>query len=767
MSSISKSRYKDDWLVRALLYYQIIDEELYEELQQRFADSEFFYDVLTGNGYLQPEDIALFVENALKIPSINLDKVRLDPKIIKIIPEEFCRKYWLMPFELHEKYISVACFNPTNLNVESQIEQLTGKYVKTFFASKDQIIKKINEYYNPDKLICSLVKTQKRAPRITVAGVKADKDDTPVVKLVNQIIFEAIEEGASDIHIEPKEEIVSVRYRIDGILRNVMDVPRSLLTTLMSRIKIISNLNIAETRKPQDGKAKIKVDDADIDLRVSILPTSYGEKAVIRILDKRKALVSFEKMGIRGHNREYLEKCFEFKQGMVLVTGPTGSGKSTTLYAAINRVRSTANNILTIEDPIEYRMEGINQVQVNEKAGITFSSALRSFLRQDPDVILVGEIRDKETAEIAIQAALTGHLVLSTLHTNDTFATITRLQDMGIDKIKITESLQAIIAQRLIRRLCPDCKKSIKVNDVDDDLGALFGKLGYKPDIFEAKGCQRCNFSGYKGRIGVYEILLLDSEIKEMINRSVGIREIRKTARKQGFRNLFEDALSLVAEGITDYKEVLRTIHPGSTSDLDIAGTSDAYPSQTAASGPLSSPPVAEEQRRPIEEGVFKDDEKTPTILIVEDSPVARKMIRKIIEKSTNYVTMEAEDGVKALEKIDETKPDLILLDIMMPNMDGYEVLQHLRADVSTSHIPVLILTGLKSPESEIKGFELGADDYLTKPVHKDRLLARINRYLKRPEPAKITIPPEEKFKPAPAPPISEESDEELNLRLV
>ncbi|MEJ2634959.1 MAG: GspE/PulE family protein, partial [Calditrichia bacterium] len=458
----NKHKFSDEWLVKALLDYQIIDKGFVDESRIRYSENEYFLDVLLENNHLSAEDIAAFVENVLQIPFIDLNGAEIDPLAVEVIPEKICREYQIFPFQQSEKQIEVAFANPFNLEAEKEIAYLTGKYVKSYFGLKDQIKAKTEEYYSPDSFIDNLVDRANIEKTVIISGGRKIEENTPVVKLVSLILGDAIDKDASDIHIEPKEKLVIIRYRIDGILRNVLEVPKSLQASLTSRIKILANMNIAETRKPQDGGAKVVQDGTDIDLRISILPTNFGEKVVIRILDKRKAKLSFEQLGIHGENLDLLEKCFAKTQGIILVTGPTGSGKTTTLYAALNRIRNNTNNIITIEDPIEYKIEGINQVQVNEKAGVTFSSALRSFLRQDPDVMLVGEIRDRETAEIAIQASLTGHLVLSTLHTNDALVAITRLIDMGIDPYKIASSLEAIIAQRLVRVLCPHCRSEIK-----------------------------------------------------------------------------------------------------------------------------------------------------------------------------------------------------------------------------------------------------------------------------------------------------------------
>ncbi|MCB0283666.1 MAG: Flp pilus assembly complex ATPase component TadA [Calditrichaeota bacterium] len=749
---------EDSWLSKALVYYQIIDESLFQELVMRNAEERYFYNILTRNDYLNEKEIRQFVKIALQIPTVDLDKIVSEKEVIDLIPEEVCRRYNLIGLQMDKTHIAVAFSDPFNLDAENEIEYVTRKYVKKFFAPINTIKQKINEYYSPEKIITNFVNKTGRKANVKFAGDTNFDSDSPVVKLVDQIISDSITKEASDIHIEPKESVVQVRFRIDGVLRNELEVPRSLHSALASRIKIISNLNIAESRKPQDGKAKVTIEDADIDLRVSILPTSFGEKIVVRILDKRNASVSFDKMGIMGENREILEQCFQLKQGMVLVTGPTGSGKSTTLYAAINRIRSTTNNILTIEDPIEYMFEGINQVQVNEKAGITFASALRSFLRQDPDVILVGEIRDRETAETSIQAALTGHLVLSTLHTNDTFTTVTRLKDMGVDKFKITEALEAVIAQRLVRKLC-DCKTPVNEENVDEKLLNILKKNNKSVTLYEPKGCAKCGFAGYKGRIGVYEILILNNMLKDMIANDASVQLMRKTAKTNGFKNLFEDAMSLVAMGITDYDEVVRVINPVMQKEKpvesDETSLSDADDS-LKLNIPKESTPT-EKPKTTKSKASAKKPSATASgpakILITDDSDQTRLMVTKIIQKMTKWETLEARDGEEALKMIKKSKPDLMVLDIMMPNMDGYELLQNIKSNPHLEDIPVLIFSALKTPKSEQKVYELGADGFIVKPIEPNRMIEQITKVLER---KKIVTNKK-----------SVQKDDEMELRLV
>ncbi|GAB4376460.1 MAG: hypothetical protein Kow0042_22810 [Calditrichia bacterium] len=744
MEVSTQHKFEDEWLLKALLDYQIVTWDFAEELRGRYADQDYVFDVLVQNNHLTAEDIAVFVESILQIPYVNLEEMEVNSAAIEQVPESLAQKYKVFAFNLKDDHIAVAFANPFDLDAEKEIAYVSGKFVKTFYAFKDQIQSKIEEYYSPDKFIDNLVDRANIDKAVQIAGEK--DTNAPVVKLVSLIIGNAIEEEASDIHIEPKEKMVVVRYRVDGILRNILEVPKSVQASLVSRIKIMSNLNIAESRKPQDGKAKVVHDNTPIDLRISVLPTNFGEKVVIRILDNRKAKVSFQQLGLHEENLAKLEQCFTKTQGMILVTGPTGSGKTTTLYAALNRIRNTTNNILTIEDPIEYMIEGINQVQVNEKAGVTFASALRSFLRQDPDVILVGEIRDQETAEIAIQAALTGHLVLSTLHTNDSLATITRLVDMGIDIYKIASSLEAVIAQRLVRSLCPGCKKEAQPDEIEKKLIPFISKMGLEPRFYRSDGCPHCGFSGYKGRVGVYEILLFTDDLKDLVATGASVAQIRKAARKQGFQNLYEDALRHIAAGLTDYKEVMRVINPGNVGGngsseetaaesmvstvLDSAGDASQTSLKTVAQPPPKEPGLSGEESIPPSENAAKSQQ--PTILLVEDSPGMRKMVRVLVEKRTDWKLLEAEDGRKALEIISKVRPDVVVMDIMMPNMNGYELLQYMRNNLSTAVIPVLVLTALNGAENEVKSFDLGADDYLSKPYNPHVLLARIKRLLLR-----------------------------------
>ncbi|GAB4170415.1 MAG: hypothetical protein Kow00108_04480 [Calditrichia bacterium] len=747
-------QFKDEWLAKSLVDYGIIEADLLAQLRQQFGTAEYLSDVLIQNNFFTEKDIEAFVVKVLKVPFVNLDEANIQKKAVDLVPEKIARKFEIFPFQLDDSTITIASSNPFNLDAEKEVEFVAGRYVKTVFCHKRIITTKLNEYYTPDKFIGDIVdKANINADEVENVGTSMDEaESAPIVKLVNMIISGAIDQDASDIHIEPLERSIIVRFRVDGVLRKIMEVPAQAGPALVSRIKIISNLDIAETRKPQDGKAKVRKSNRSIDLRVSTVPTPFGEKVVIRILDPAKAMVDLRKLGVQGENFEKFSQILDMKQGIVLVTGPTGSGKTTTLYACLNQLKQSGDtNIMTVEDPIEYMLPGINQVQVNEKAGVTFASALRAFLRQDPDVILVGETRDLETATIAIQASLTGHLVFSTLHTNDALTTVTRLIDMGVEPHKVASSLSAVIAQRLVRRICSGCAVPVKPGPQEKKIIPYLNKLGIKPQFMKGKGCNRCGFSGYKGRIALYEILLMDDELGDMVAKGESLLKIKKAARAKGFKTLYESGVILIGQGVTDFKEVARviqtTMQEEGIEDKPIAPKAEPKPEVPSvtenASQPMQQTAPQQQQAKPIVEppkeriNPFVDDEPKrdkKMILIAEDTDSIRKMVKQLLIKKGGYDVIEAENGQKALDMINKHKPDLVILDIMMPELNGYEVLKAIRSSLATLTLPVMMLTALSNTKNELKGIELGADDYIVKPFNPEILLARVSRLFKRQE---------------------------------
>jgi type IV pilus assembly protein PilB len=527
--------------------------------------------------------------------------------------------------------------------------------------------------------------------------------------LTNAILADAIKLSASDIHIEPHEKEVSVRYRIDGMMKNIFKVGLPALAPLVSRIKIIGDMDIAVKRRPQDGRTKLKVGNNQFDMRISTLPTIFGEKVVIRILDQSKAFIDLEELGFKSDDLSVYTSMLTRPQGIVLVTGPTGSGKSTTLYGSLNRLRSEVINIVTVEDPVEYQLPGISQVQVNERAGITFASGLRSILRQDPNVVMVGEIRDAETAKIAFQAANTGHLVLTTLHTNDASSAVTRLVDLGVDPYVIASSLLCVLAQRLVRKNCPHCLVSDKVDK------QLLSRLGFSDTknfdnkIKKGQGCEACQFTGYMGRIGIYEVLKVDDELRKLIVKGASDTEISESARERGIDDMFGDCRDKLLKGVTSVEELMRV----------------APPRETKGFKAIVEEAVAEPT---VDKGV-EPSRGQLRILAVDDDPFIRKMLEKVLTEA-QYDVVLATDGEEALEKVYRERPDLIISDVVMPKLDGLSLVKKLKGHLQTSIIPVILLTSMDEVENEVEGLEAGADDYIPKPIVANLLLARINRVL-------------------------------------
>ncbi len=542
---------------------KISEEQLKKALSEQRKIGEKLGKVLIRLGYIKEDDIIEALSRQLKIPFIDLSKVEIEKEILRILDEDFCRRHHLIPVKKEGSILYVAMTDPLDIFAIDEIVRMTGLEVDPMLAKEEDITKALDKHYGKFDLLQETVKEIKKEEVLEYDEFKGEEEVTklkdfaqeaPVIRFVNNMITQAVLDGASDIHIEPEEGEPRVRFRIDGLLTEVTPPPKSLLLPVISRIKIMSGMDIAKTRVPQDGRIDMRVNGRDVGIRVSTFPTLYGENVVMRILDKSAALYGIEKIGLFKDEQEKLEKVIKKPYGLILVTGPTGSGKTTTLYAILNRLNSVERNIITIEDPVEYTISGIRQSQVNPKAGLDFANGLRSILRQDPDVIMVGEIRDKETATIAIQAALTGHLVLSTLHTNDAPSAITRLIDMGIEPFLISSSLLCVIAQRLVRKICEKCKISFKPNPL------VLKEIGLEKEdilLYKGKGCDNCKEHGYKGRTGVFEILIINDEIRELTMAKSSVENIRKAAIKAGMKTMREDGIRKATEGITTLEEAI------------------------------------------------------------------------------------------------------------------------------------------------------------------------------------------------------------------
>ncbi|MBU2703052.1 type IV pilus assembly protein PilB [Sporomusaceae bacterium BoRhaA] len=493
----------------------------------------------------------------LEVPHINLSSIDVPLEVASLIPISLAERYHVVPIRKEGKRLTLAMVDPTNMFAVDDVRLASGCHVDVVMASECDIKRTIEQSYGVHELVKKAVKQVIKEDSVSLVEVETS-DDTPVISIVNSIISEAVKDLASDIHIEPLKNHVRVRYRIDGILRQVLELPLYLHAALISRIKIMSEMDIAEKRIPQDGRITMIEPDRQVDLRVSTLPTICGEKVAIRILDKAAIRLAIQELGFSKKNFFYYEKIYRQPYGIILITGPTGSGKTTTLYSTLTELSVPGKNVITVEDPVEYQLDGVNQVQVNPKAGLSFASGLRSILRQDPNIVMVGEIRDAETAELAIRAALTGHLVLSTLHTNDAPGAITRLIDMGVEPFLITASVLGVVAQRLVRSICPGCKKTYALKSGLRE--GLFPDRNLEENtiLYKGEGCVRCGHTGYKGRIAVHEVMMISQEMREAIHRRASTDELAMIAVSQGMIRIREDGMSKALAGFTTVEEVMR-----------------------------------------------------------------------------------------------------------------------------------------------------------------------------------------------------------------
>lgn len=556
----------------------ITQEQLDHALSMQAKSGGLIGQILVKNGYLNKKSLFEFLQKQMGVDFVDLENIQIDEEVLHLVSSSIAKMHNLIPIEKSNNYLKVAMSDPMNIFSIDDLRLTTGLEIIPCLADEEQIAIQIDKYYGKvdkkkrqEQQEQSFAKLDEEIKEINekiadeIIEIEETEEDTldvsdlenaPIVKMVNVILQKAIATKSSDIHIEPQEDLVQIRYRIDGQLVPIMSYDRKILPSLVARVKIMSGLNIAEKRIPQDGRIGMKLHEKEYDMRVSVLPTMFGEKIVIRIADKEGFNVSKQDLGFFEDDMKKFDEIISHPHGIVLVTGPTGSGKSTTLYTALKELCKPNVNILTVEDPVESTIRGINQVQVNVKAGLTFAVALRSFLRQDPDIIMVGEIRDGETAEIATRAAITGHLVFSTLHTNDAASSVTRMIDMGIEPFLLSSSLVGLIAQRLVRRLCPNCKEPVEIDDETREL--LNIEEGEEVTVFKAKGCEHCNNTGYKGRIAVYEILQVDREIRELISKNANSDDIKDLAIKHGMKTLRMNSARLVKNGTTSIEEMMR-----------------------------------------------------------------------------------------------------------------------------------------------------------------------------------------------------------------
>jgi len=550
----------------------ISTDQLQRALAEQKGGADKLGTILVRLNFITEDSLVSFLSKQYAMPAITVAQVDPDPDVLKLVPEQIAKKHSVLPIKRIGNVLTLAMADPTNVFALDDVGFMTGLQIQPVVASEAAIRKAFERLYETGGSVNDMMSELEEADsdvevveegetafsKADVFDLKESADEAPVVRLINMILTDAIRRGASDIHLEPYEKVFRVRFRIDGVLHEIMTPPKRLEAALTSRVKIMATMDIAERRLPQDGRIKLRYHQREIDFRVSTLPTIFGEKTVMRILDKEALQLDLGALGFDPWSLEQFSKAIHSPYGMILITGPTGSGKTTTLYSAIHTINSPDINIMTAEDPVEYNLKGVNQVQVNDEIGRTFAACLRSFLRQDPDVILVGETRDLETAQIGIRAALTGHLVLSTLHTNDCPSTPARLLDMGIPPFLVSSSLQLILAQRLGRKICKDCKEPYEASEeslapyghVPQGLGTV--------NFYKGKGCQTCNFTGMKGRVAIYEVMPVTTELRDLMLRNATTAEIRDTACSQGMKTLRQNALQKVVDGVTTVEEVLR-----------------------------------------------------------------------------------------------------------------------------------------------------------------------------------------------------------------
>ncbi len=575
MNDSASKIYKN--LKDVLLEKGFIDDDKYKEINLRqLKTGESEEEVVKALRLVSDIDFIKLKALFLRVPFVDLETIGFSPEALTLVPESVAQKYKIVPYKLDTKNstLSVAMVNPLDLETIEFLEKKTNFKIVVAISLEKQIIAYINEKYIREKNITSEVtralderKDEEKVIRLAEEKIAVE---APVAKIVSTILEYAVKSRASDVHIEPQEESVRIRYRIDGILQEKYLLPRNVHDAVVSRIKILSNLKIDEKRVPQDGRFFFSVDGKDVDLRVSTLPTTYGEKVVMRLLNKAQKVPTLQDLGLRGLALKNLMTSIQRPHGIIIVCGPTGSGKTTTLYSVLDLVATSRVNVVTVEDPVEYQMKGVNQVQVNVQAGLTFASALRSFLRQDPNVIMVGEIRDQETADLAVNAALTGHLVFSTLHTNDASGVPPRLLDMGVEPFLLTSSLNCVVGQRVLRKVCKDCVGEMeipadKLQEIKSTLGPIFNMLEdkFKKDnknlvIPKIIGCQKCNNTGYLGRIAIYEVMPITEKLSKLIVEKAAASDIQKLAMEEGMLTMKQDGYVKVLEGVTSLDEVIR-----------------------------------------------------------------------------------------------------------------------------------------------------------------------------------------------------------------
>ncbi len=680
----------------------ITHEQLMQALTLQKGENKRLGKVLIGLGYIEEEQIAQALSKQFSMPLVDCSKYQITNDLLALVPKETAEKKIIFPLELTGNKLLLVMADPLDWSTVDELTFRTGLKIVVAVAPESSIVEVIEKHYVITKEqswdLLKEIPAYEDAEIVAGAPDEESKDVNvqslfnlseapPIVKLVTMVLVDAVRSRASDIHIEPHEKHVQVRYRVDGNLRNVLRYPKNIQEAVISRIKIISNLDITNRRTPQDGRSTLRLENRNIDLRISSLPAGFGENIVIRLLDHTTAMVSLGKLGIPDHILTPLLQLAKQPQGMILITGPTGSGKTTTLYSLLLQLRTETESIFTIEDPVEYKLPGMTQVGVNEAVGLSFPGALRSILRQDPDIVMVGEIRDRETADIAVRSALTGHLVLSTLHTNDTVSTVTRLLDLGLPAYLVASAITGILAQRLVRRICPECKV-----ETSPPSETMDGELPVLSKYYKGNGCPHCQFTGYWGQVGVYEFLRMDTKLKRLISNTGSEEELWETARQAGTVTLFEDAGSKVSEGITTVDEILAKI-------------------------PYKE--IRSVLKKP-------EGQQLPKILIYHIPEALENLITSMLE-SEGYKTVSSSCEV-LLDAATRETPDLILIG-GFANM--FDQVKALRSNIRYAYTSVIVLSEGIDKVIESESIKLGLRQFVHDPLDTRKLLSIIDEEIK------------------------------------
>jgi len=724
-------------LAQQLLDRGLVGEEELAQAREQSDEAGIPLDqALVASGILGEQELLDFISAQYQIPQVDLDEVQLDHELIDLLPEKTARRYLALPLYRSGHTLVVAMAEAWDVAKVDEVRFSIGRSIRPVLASRSALQDKLDDLFvgaqggageggasgaSQDANYLKDALSEMEVSGFSAGSQEGEGDSaqrllqqssaSPIVKIVNDVLIRAVHKGASDIHIEPQESTIIVRFRLDGALREIMQLPVKAKNAIVSRLKVLANMDISVSRKPQDGRIKVHYRDNPLDLRVSTLPTYWGEKVVMRVLDQSGMGLELDKLGFLAGEREMLEAIMHQPQGMLLVTGPTGSGKTTTLYSVLSAINQEDVNIVTVEDPVEYQLSRINQVPVNPKAGMTFAAGLRAILRQDPNVIMVGEIRDQETAEIALESAETGHMVFSTLHTNSAAGAVTRFLDMDVPSYLLASSLSGVLAQRLLRRNCPDCSEPVEVGE------GLRTKYNIPRDVvfYEGKGCPTCDGRGKKGRIGAYELLLADRDIQDGIHEGVAESVLVDRARRNGMHLMFEDGLIKAMRGEVALTEVLRGLDLPAGVEVDGGRLLEEAEQLWEERGKYAAPASRTEQ-----------EERSLAVVAGTTEPV-RTMVTLILEGEGMEV-VPTDSGRKALDVVHQKPVELIVAEVGISDLDGIALAQSLRRESALRRVPIFLLASDSDPTPETRALDAGADDFLSQPLDPERFLSRARR---------------------------------------